>query len=44
MSTCPSGALTLERKPQAEPAELPVAFEDTMRIIGQQQAAARQAD
>jgi len=38
VSTCPSGALSLVRKPESEGAQIPVTMDDTWRVISQAQA------
>jgi Fe-S-cluster-containing hydrogenase component 2 len=38
VSTCPSGALSLERKPESEGAQIPATMDDTWRVISQAQA------
>ncbi len=40
VSTCPSGALTLARKPGSECLQTPVTMDDTWRIISRDQAEA----
>jgi Fe-S-cluster-containing hydrogenase component 2 len=37
VSTCPSGALTLERKPESEQTQIPVNLDATWQIISQAQ-------
>jgi hypothetical protein len=41
VSTCPSGALTLERKPESELTRVPATFQDTWRTIVRAQDGAR---
>jgi Fe-S-cluster-containing hydrogenase component 2 len=38
VTTCPSGALTLARKPESQQAPIPATIGDTWRIISQAQA------